>query len=50
MERHLRARHARLWIILGPALLALVVALLIRPHVEEARAAQPPISATGTTP
>lgn len=35
MERHLRARHARTWLILGPLLLAALIALLVaRPRVE----------------
>ncbi len=37
MERQLRARHARVWILLGPALVIATIALvLVRPRVEPA--------------
>lgn len=53
MERPLRARHVRVWIFLGPALVAATIALLfLRPRVEPALdpLATPPTSGVPSSP
>lgn len=51
MERHLRTRHARTWILLGPTLLVLLLAMVLRgPRFEPALSDRAPAGTPANTP